>query len=97
MQKSPLILTIETIVWIAIAYFARHLLDLAAARWNIQALWLFFLKIIAVLALIAIAVGLHGRLLRALVRLGWLPRQEEQPGHEEPPRQEKLPREKKDR
>ncbi len=72
-SRASTILIIEAVIWIAVSLYARHLLDLAAAHWNIQSIWLLFLKIGAVLGLIAIAVSLHGLLFRWLARLGWIP------------------------
>lgn len=64
---------IEAIFWIIASLYARHLVDVAAGRWQMGELDVFFAKIIVVLALIAFAPWLHRVIVRWLVRKGLLP------------------------
>ncbi len=64
---------IETIFWIIASLYARQLVDIAAARWQMGELGVFFAKITVVLALIALALWLHRVIVRWLVRRGLLP------------------------
>jgi hypothetical protein len=75
-SRSNAIILAESIVWIIITFFTRSRLDLLAARWQLAEVWVFLLKIGVVLALIAIAVALHGVLFRWLARLGVIPAEE---------------------
>ncbi len=63
---------IESIVWIVITFLVRAQLDRAAAGWQLSPIWLFLLKIGVVLAMIAIAVTLHGMIFRWLIKKGIL-------------------------
>jgi hypothetical protein len=71
--RSTAIIFLESFLWIILTYFVRYRLDLAATGWQITEPWLFLLKIGVVLALISIALGLHGLLFRWLARRGIIP------------------------
>jgi hypothetical protein len=71
--RANMIILIEAVVWIFITLFIRTQMDLAATRLQLAQVWVFLLKIVVVGALIAIALALHGRIFRWLVRRGVLP------------------------
>ncbi len=75
-SRSTAIIFIESFLWIFIAFYTRSRLDVLAARWRIAEPWVFLLKMAVVLALIAIAVALHGVLFRWLTKRGILPLEE---------------------
>jgi hypothetical protein len=69
-SRSGIILVIETIVWMALAFYARNLLDQAAAQGQIPEQWLAPLKVGVVVGLVIIALVVHALLFRWLIKRG---------------------------
>ncbi len=76
-QRANTIAIIEAVVWIVVTLLARHQLDILAGLWQIHEPWVTLLKFAAVLALIAVAVALHGLLFRWLARKGFISTEKE--------------------
>ncbi len=76
-QRANTVAIAEAVVWIVVTLLARRQLDILAGLWQIHEPWVTLLKFAAVLALIAVAVALHGLLFRWLARKGFISTEKE--------------------